>query len=138
MIKRAIVLIALGLAAVVGAPVAALAFGVGLGTGVVPVPTAVPVPGVVDSVVSGVSNVVGGTVSSVAPAPASGEPVFAGPADTVSGAPSASYKAFENLVNDVEQGGGSSAPVVATDVFSGGVDGGVAGVPVFPPVRYVQ
>jgi hypothetical protein len=50
----------------------------------------------------------------------------------------ASYKAFEDLVNDVGDGGGSSQQLVTGDVFSEGVDGGVAGVPVFPAFRLLH
>jgi len=140
MVKRAIVLVGVGLASLLGAAGSAHAFGVGLGVPAAPVPTPPAVAPAVDSVVSGVGNVVAGTAPDVVSPAAPDSPDFAGRPDVPAGnAPAASYKAFENLVNNVEGGGGSGAPVVSGDVFSGGgVDGGVPGVPDFPPIRVVR
>ena len=139
MLKRALAVVCIGLASFLGFAAGANALGVGLGVTTGPVATPLPVPPVVDAVVSGVGSAVAGTI----PAPvasAVGTSVFEGTADKASdGVSTASYKTFENLVNDVETGGGSHGDVQSGDVFAAsGVDGGVAGVPTFAPARLLK
>ncbi len=137
MVRRILAVLGVGLAVALASAGSAGALAVGLGVTTVPVLTPVPVPPVVDSVVGGAENVVPGAVLPANPPPSE---VFAGtpdlPADGVS---TGDYQAFENLVNDVQDGGGSPAPLLSGDAFSPqGVDGGVAGVPMFAPARLLK
>jgi hypothetical protein len=138
MIKRLLVLLGIGLAATLASIGGANALGVGLDVGP-NVPTVAPVPAVVGSVVSGAEAAVAGTGQTVN-APAADNQEFTGATDVPKDAvPVAGYKAFEDLVNGVQDGGGSHAAVVSGDAFSSqGVDGGVLGVPEFPAARLMN
>jgi len=137
MIKRVLTVLGIAVAGALGVASSANALGVGLGVSAVPVPT--PVPPAVSTLVGGAGDAVGGTLAPVN-APSTDDPVFAGPRDVPNdGVSVANYQAFEDLVNDVAEGGGLLAPVISTDAFSAeGVDGGVAGVPTFAPARLLK
>ena len=136
MIRRTIAVLGIAFLASLANAGAAHALGVGVGVTTGPVSTPVPVPGVVASVVGGAEGAVAGTTPVVHGPPAD----FVGSPDKPDdGVSVASYQAFENLVNDTQDGGGSHMQVITGDAFSGvGVDGGVEGVPSFPATRLLE